>query len=85
MNAVSNLEYRCPLLDLEGVRGAMARVDQRVVREVAAVVMKSTVAEGIGPINGKELKTTVSLDIRLITGNNKNPHSEKECKRNWTI
>lgn len=52
-NAVSNLECRCHLLGLEEVSGAVAQVDQRVVREVAAVAMKSTVGEGIGRINGK--------------------------------
>ena len=57
MNAVSNLEYQCPPLDLEEVRGAMDQVEQWVVQEVVAVVMMSTVAEGIGPINDKELKT----------------------------
>lgn len=78
MDAVSNPEYRCHLLDLEEVRGAMAQVgEQQVVQEVVAVVMKSAVVEGIDPISGKELKTIVSSDIRLITGNNKNPHSER--------
>lgn len=61
MSAVSNPEYQCHLLDLEEVRGAMGQVDQRAVREAVAVVMKSTAAEGIDPINGKELKTMVSL------------------------
>lgn len=60
MNAVNNLEYRCHLLDLEEVRGAMARVHRQGVQEVAAVVMKSTVAEGIDLISGKEPKTMVS-------------------------
>lgn len=51
MNAVSNPEYQCHRLDLEEVRGAMAQVDRQVVREVAVVVMKPTVAEGIDPIS----------------------------------